>query len=75
MAMISRSAKPHNPGTQALQGALQHRDMAWGLQVYDVDSVRALLLSLRQEAIAALLFLKSIQRLEVYEWRPGRIGA
>lgn len=49
--------------------------MAWGLQVYDVDSVRALLLSLRQEAIAALLFLKSIQRLEVYEWRPGRIGA
>ena len=40
--------------------------------MYDADSARELLLSLRAEAVEALLFLKSIQRLELYEWRQGQ---
>ena len=34
-------------------------------------SLHGLLDSLAEEAVSALLFLKSIQRLELYEWQPG----
>ena len=35
-------------------------------------SLRGLLDSLAGEAVSALLFLKSIQRLELYEWQPDQ---
>lgn len=41
------------------------------LQEYDVGSMRGLLGALQAEAVAALLFLKAVQRLELYEWAPG----
>lgn len=37
-------------------------------QVYTVESVRTVLEDLQKEAVSALLFLKSLQRLEVYDW-------
>jgi hypothetical protein len=40
-------------------------------QVYDVGSMRGLLGALRREAVNSLLFLKAVQRLELYEWQPG----
>ena len=42
--------------------------------MYDADSLRELLRSLQAEGVEALLFLKSIQRLEVHEWRQGGAG-
>jgi len=40
-------------------------------QVYTVESVRIVLEDLQKEAVSALLFLKSLQRLEVYEWESA----
>ncbi len=37
-------------------------------QVYSVKGVRSVLGDLRKEAVSALLFLKSLQRLEIYGW-------
>ena len=37
-------------------------------QVYSVKGVRSVLGDLRKEAVSALLFLKSLQRLEIYRW-------
>lgn len=37
-------------------------------QIYSVEGVRAILEDLQSEAVSALLFLKSLQRLEVYGW-------
>ncbi len=42
-------------------------------QVYKVEGVRDILEDLQREAVSALLFLKNLQRLEVYEW--GKLSA
>ena len=41
------------------------------LQVYTPQKVKVLLQALHQEAFHIMLFLKSVQCLEVLEWQPG----
>ncbi|KAK9808692.1 hypothetical protein WJX72_002029 [[Myrmecia] bisecta] len=41
-------------------------------QAYDTHKVQALLASLQHEAMDIMLFLKTVQRLEIHEWRPGQ---
>ncbi|BDA44284.1 probable Sacsin [Coccomyxa sp. Obi] len=51
-----------------LRTAKQAANSRISKQVYSVEGVRSVLGDLRKEAVSALLFLKSLQRLEIYEW-------
>lgn len=51
-----------------LEGAQNKQEGLRDRQVYTADKVRRLLRDLHEECFEVLLFLKSIQRLEILEW-------
>jgi sacsin len=40
-------------------------------QAYTVDALRAVLAAFQKEAVHCLLFLRSVERIELLEWQPG----